>query len=165
MKKSSKISLAAALGLAVVLAVFLFLRQPGPPDAVQIQTQIAAAEAAASQRNAGGVLRILSSKYRDNHVNGDQLRLLLVRAFRDSGPIQVTASPARMRVEGETADSTSTLTVRSVESGQTVFNKALTLHWRREEGRRLLVFPARVWRVVGADYEGSITGGEDDGLL
>lgn len=165
MKKSSKIRLATALGLAVVLAVFLFLRQPGPPDAVQIQAQIAAAEAAASQRNASGVMRIVSGEYKDGHLNGDQLRLLLIRAFRDSGPIQVTVSPARIHVEGESADSTSTITVRSGDNSQAAFNKAVTLHWRREEGRRLLVFPAHVWRVVGADYEGSLTGGEDDGLL
>ncbi len=165
MKKSSKISLATALGLAVVLAVFLFLRQPGPPDAVQIQAQLTAAQDAAARRDAGGVLRIISGRYRDSHLNGDQLRLLLFRALRDSGPIDVTVSTPQIHVEGESADSTSTITVRSRDNSQTAFNKAVTLHWRREEGHRLLVFPTHVWRVVGADYEGSLTGGDDDSLL
>ena len=161
MKGSSKILLGVVLGLLVVLAAFLLLTRPGPTDQQQLLLQLETARAAAERHDASGIMRLVSADYKDSlGLNNDQLHAYPIQALRrDSGSYQVTLTPPQVTVSGDTAQTSSHLEVRS-KNGDTQFSGNVTLTWRREEGRRFLIFPTKVWRVVGADYGAGLPGSE-----
>jgi hypothetical protein len=152
MQRSSKRVLGIVALLVVVLAGFFLLRQPSVPDRDQITAQLDAARGAAEQHSVGGIMKIVSAEYKDSNFNNDQLHFFLARVMRQSGRVTVLLSPPNVMVNGDSATSTSQVTVRSRETDHVIFDQPVTLNWRREEGHRLLVLPAHVWRVVGAQY-------------
>ncbi len=162
MQSSSK----RALGLIVVLVLILVglaaLRQPPVPDQDQIAAQLESARAAAEAHDSGGIMRIISADFKGPGYisNVDSLHFALGRALNQSGRIRVTFSPPSVAVQGGTATSTCQWTIRD-RTGQTLVDQPVTLHWRREDGRRLLILPAKVWRVVGTDYQGPLP--DEDG--
>ena len=100
-------------------------------------------------------MQIISANYKDAQgLNNEQLALFLRRALRRSRDVQVSLSPPRTDVQGDTATSVSTVRVRQGDSLQPLYNAPVTFHWKREDGTRLLVIPTKVWRIVGADYSG-----------
>lgn len=161
MQSSSKRALGLVVVLVLVLVGYLALRQPPVPDQDQIAAQLEAARAAAEAHDSGGVMKIISADFKGPEYisNTDSLHFALGRALNQSGRIRVTFSPPSVVVQGDTATSACVWTVRD-KTGQTLFNQPITLHWRREDGHRLLVLPARVWRVIGTDYQGPLPGEE-----
>lgn len=164
MKPSSKALLGVAMLLSLALAAFLILHQNSPSDRDQILSQLEVARAAAQAHDANGILKIVSADYHDALLfdTNDRLALGLRQIVKgkNSGNVQVTLTPPDVKVEGETATSTSHLTVASPGGTSTFYDSDVTLHWKQEEGRRMLIFPAKVWRVTSADYNAGALGGE-----
>ena len=160
MQTSSKRVLGLVVVLALALIVSLALRQPAIPDQDQIAAQLESARAAAEAHNAGGIMQIISAGFKgpDPISNVDSLHFYLGQALHRGGRVQVTFSAPSVAIQGDTATSASQLTVRSVETNQVLFSQPVTLNWRREAGHRMLILPAHVWRVVGAQYQGSLPG-------
>ena len=161
MQPSSKRVLAVTVVLVLALIVSVLLRQPTVPDQDQIAAQLESARAAAEAHDTGGIMQIVSADYKDSTgLNVDGLHLLLTQAMRDDGQVQVTFSPPSIVVQGDTATSSCQMTVRDGENNSVVYDKPVTLTWQREDGRRLLVLPTKVWRVAGAQYQGAAPGEE-----
>ena len=152
MKSCSKVLLAFALVLGLVALGVILLRAPNVPDQVQITDQLEAARAAGEAHDVGGIMRIVSEKYHDSNVSGPaQLRFLLDKVQGDTA-IRVTQSIPVVSVQGDTATSTSHLRIVTAANERVLYEHDVTLHWAREDGNRLGVIPAKVWRVVNADY-------------
>ena len=156
MKPSSKRILGIVAALAVALAVLILLRLPGPSDQDQILAQLESARAAGERHNVGGIMKIISADYHGStsfDSNVDELHFFLAKMVGRGGEaVQVSLTAPSVRVHGDTADSTSQVTVRPSGGGPPLYNAPVTMHWKREDGTRWLVLPAKVWRVVGADY-------------
>ncbi len=157
MKQSSKALLWLALLLAVFVTGMVLFFQPMPPDEVQITQQLEAARAAGERHSIGGVMKIISEKYQDsNGFNPIALRTYLNK-YMGSQAVQVTQSIPTVSIQGDTATSTSHLRVVTTSDNRVVYDRDVTLHWKLEDGARFYVIPAKVWRVVSADY-GSVLG-------
>lgn len=165
MKPSSKRILAVAAILAVLLVAYVLIRLPGKSDQAQILAQLESARAAAEHHNANGIMKIISAHYQDARFNNDSLAFFLRRIANQGGSVTVTLATSSVQVHGDTADSVSQVTVRENDGGQVAYDNPVTLHWKREEGTRWLVFPAKVWRVVSADYQIPGLGDEGGGLF
>lgn len=155
MRKSSKWALAAAAILILALFAAILFKQTPISDQDQIAAQLALGAAAAQNHDAGGIMKLVSADFKGPYPisNTDSLDLALIRALRNSGRLRITMSTPSVAVAGGTAISTSQLVVQDKESSQTLFNEPLTLDWKREDGRRLLVLPTKMWRVVGTNYQ------------
>jgi len=154
MKQSSKTLLGLAVLLALALAVFLVWNQKPPPDRDQILSQLEVARAAAEAHSAGGILTIVSADYHDPLFNNDRLALFLRKTVnsKSNEAVRVTLTSPDVKVQGNTATTTGHLTVASPGGTPILYDSDVTLHWKQEEGHRLLIFPAKVWRVTSADY-------------
>ena len=151
MKSSSKVLLALALALGLIVAGIILLRAPNVPDQVQITDQLEAARAAGEAHDVSGIMRIVSEKYHDaNGANPVQLRFLLNKA-QGNEAVRITQSIPLVSVQGDAATSTSHVRVVTADN-RVLYDQNMTLHWAREDGSRLGVIPAKVWRVVNADY-------------
>ncbi len=166
MKSSSKRLLGVTALLAVVLGVYILLRLPGPSDRDQILAQMESARAAAQNHNVSGIMKVISAEYKGSSpfdANVDTLHFFLSKVVgQGNSSALVSLSPPSIQVHGDTADSVSQVTVQG-NGGS--YNSPITLHWRREDGTRWLVFPAKVWRVVGSEYQAPSGGDEGGGLL
>ena len=152
MKPSSKVLLWLALILVFIVVALVMLRQPPVSDQAQIAQQLETARAAGERHDVGGVMSIFSSHYHDANVPSPvQLRFLLNKV-QGSEPVKITQSLPVISVTGDTATSTSHLTVTSVSSGQVLYSHDITAQWQREDANRFLIIPTKVWRVVSADY-------------
>ena len=151
MKSSSKVLLGVALLLGLIVLGVVLLRAPDVPDQVQITDQLEAARAAGEAHDVGGVMRIVSDKFHSADIPSPvQLRFLLNRAEGNEA-IRVTQSIPLVSVQGDAATSTSHVRVVTADN-RVLYDQNMTLHWAREDGNRLGVIPAKVWRVVDADY-------------
>ena len=156
MKPSSKRILVVAAVLMAALAVLILLRLPQPSDQDQILAQLETARAAGEHHNVGGIMKIISGDYHGSTAfdsNVVALRFFLGKTLgRGDTPVQVSLSPPSVQIHGDTADTVGQVTVRPAEGGPPLYDAPVTMHWKREDGTRWLVFPAKVWRVVGAEY-------------
>jgi hypothetical protein len=158
MQPSSKRALGIVVALIAVLIGYFALRRPPMSDQDQIAAQIESARVAAVNHNANGIMKFISADFHgpDQVSNVDSLHLYLAEALHDSGPIQIIMTLPNVTVHGNAATSTNQITIRSLETRQTDFDQPVTLEWRREEGRRFLLLPIKVWRVVGVQYQGGL---------
>ncbi len=155
MQQSSKTVLGIAGVLAVALILFFVLRQPQPSDQEQITAQMDAARMAAMHHDTRGIMSVISADYKGQTPadgNVDELHLLLSRSLGRAGALDVALSAPSITVQGSTATSRTHLTVRTRADSNVHYDQDVTLHWRQEDGTRLLVFPAKVWRIVKADF-------------
>lgn len=151
MKTSSKLLLGLAALLALVAVGVVLLRAPDVPDQTQITRQMEAARAAGERHDVNGVMRVISADYHDALVPSPvQLRFLLNR-IKGGGPISVTQSAPTVDIKGDSATTVSHLRIVSGD-GRTLYDRDLSLQWKRENGHRLGILPAKVWRIVSADY-------------
>lgn len=155
MQQSSKAALAIAAALVLALVMFFALRQPAPSDQQQIVAQMDAARTAAVHHDTRGIMSVISADYKGQTPadgNVDELHLLLSRSLGKSGSLDVALAVPSVTVQGDTATSRTHLSVRTRADNLARYDQDVTLHWRREDGTRLLVFPAKVWRIVGANF-------------
>ena len=152
MKPSSKILLWLALILVLVVAAVILLRQPPVPDAAQIAKQLETARAAGERHDINGVMSIISPDYHDANVPSPiQLRFLLNKV-RGSEPVTITQSLPVISVSGDTATSTSHLSVVSQADNHVLYSHDVVAQWKREDANRYLIIPTKVWRITSADY-------------
>ena len=166
MKPSSKRILGLAAVLAVALVIVILLRQPGPSDQDQIRTQLETARAAAQRHDANGIMKIVSADYHGSTPfdgNNDGLALFLRRVVGGRSAATVSLSPPSVSVQADTAVTVGQVTARDDATGRVLYDQPVTLNWRREDGTRWLVFPAKVWRVTGGQYRAP--GGDEGGGL
>lgn len=155
MQQSSKRALAIAGIIVAALVLFFALHQPQPSDQEQIVAQMDAARSAATHHNASSIMKVISADYKGQTPadgNVDELHLLLSRSLSKAGALDVVLSPPVISVQASTATSRSHLTVRTRGDSITRYDQDVTFHWKQEDGTRLLVFPAQVWRIVKADF-------------
>jgi len=153
MQQRSKTLLGAAIVLGAALAVYLIATAPREPDGQQIKDGIETARAAIEHHSASSLLTVVSADYKDGAFsNVDQLHYFLVRIFRNSGPVSITTTATAIDVTGDSAKSVSHVTIKTADSGNTLYDGNISLTWHREEARRYLVFPTTVWHVTSADY-------------
>ena len=159
MKQSSKNILIVVALLTFMLIGYFVLHQPQPPDQAQIVSQIEALRLAGQARSVGGIMSLVSADYQDgNGFNPVSLRFFLNREARGEGPVQVATSIPTVTIHGDTAVSVTHVTVATQPDNQTVFDRDVTLYWKREEGKKYFVVPTPVWRIVKADGYGSFGG-------
>lgn len=155
MQQSSKTMLGVAGVIVIALILFFVLHQPQPSDQEQIVAQMEAARNAAAHHDTRGVMQEFSADYKGQtelDSNIDQLHLLLARSLGRGGSLDVQLSAPAVAVQGSAATSRSHLQVRTREDGAVRYDQDVTLHWKQENGMRLLVFPTKVWRIVGAEF-------------
>ncbi len=155
MQRSSQGALAIAGIIIVALILFFMLHQPQPSDQEQIVAQMDAARNAADHHDTSAIMKVISADYKGQTAldgNVDGLHLLLSRSLGKAGALDVILTPPLVSVHSDTATSQSHLTVRTREDSVIRYDQDVTLHWKHEDGTRLLVFPTKVWRIVGADF-------------
>ena len=153
MKKSSKIALLSALVAGIFLTGYLILSQDQPSDQAQIIASLESARAAASARSVSGVMQFVSDKYVDSQgFKKGKLRFLLSQGLKGDDPITVEFTSPNITVNGDTATSKIHEKVRVDANSGNLSDEDITLQWRREDGRKWLVVPTKIWRIVGADY-------------
>jgi hypothetical protein len=156
MKTSSKSALGIAALLVLALIVVILLHLPGPSDTDQILAQLESARVAAQRHDVSGIMKIVSANYHGNtdlDANGDQLHFLLIHFVgQTDDPVQVTLSPPGVQIHGSTAETLGQILVRSSQDSSVLYSGPLDLTWKQENGTKWLVFPAKVWRVTGAQF-------------
>ncbi len=142
----------AIIILLLLAAAASFVFRPPLSDTEQIVRLLKDTQAAANSENAGRVLSSLSEQYSGTGGTKKQVRLLLIQATRE-GDISLTLNTPTVTVTGETArvELFAQAALRQGPGSETRISSDVTLALRKEDGKRLLVIPARVWRIVSAD--------------
>ncbi|BDI32149.1 hypothetical protein CCAX7_42000 [Capsulimonas corticalis] len=154
MQQRSKILLAAAGVLTAVLGVYLIASRPAPSDNEMIDAQTQTLIEGAERHSVSQVMSVVSAEYHDATVsNTDQLNFFLRRVVGQAGPVDVQFFSPIVTIEGDTATSKGHLHAVSAPGGAVLTDQDVTLHWKRETGHRLLVFPTPVWRLTSAEYQ------------
>lgn len=121
-------------------------------DAAQIRSLIADTASAVEKRDLGGVMRCVSEDYRDNDGNShDRLRMLVAQALRAETDYTASAQVQRIAMNDDRAVVELHAVVKSGQGTRTIYERDLTLAWRKESGRHLLIIPVSVWRVVKSE--------------
>ncbi len=146
-------SIILAAVIAAALAAGWFATRPRGTDEEQIRELLERARMAAARKDIGLALSVLSEDYRGEGGSRNELRLLLLQAFRDIHEIRADVDVTSLRVTGDTAAADVIARVRLRTQGGTAtdFETAATLRFQREEHRRLLIYPVREWRLLEAD--------------
>lgn len=142
----------AIIILLLLAAAGWFVFRPPLSETEQIVRLLKDTQAAANSGNIGRVLSSLSEQYSGTGGTKRQVRLLLIEAARE-GDISLTLDTPTITVTGQTArvDLFAQAALRQRPGSETRINSDVTLALRKEDGKRLLVLPARVWRIVSAD--------------
>ena len=161
MKVTLKILLnvALVLGLIVLGVVILQAVRPAPrvPDSVQIASQLEEARTAVESRDILAVTQIVSHKYhepkasRRTQVRAHAPLSSLLYKLQGSDGVRVTQTAPIITVQGDVATSTSHVRITMPPADRVIYDGDVTIHWAREDGTRLWVVPAKVWRAVSAD--------------
>ena len=137
-------------GLTWVLYGVLTVDRRG--DEAQIRSLIEETVSAIQERNLSGVMRCVSGDYKDNDGNSyDRLRMLVAQALRAETEYKASAEIQRIAIGKDRAAVELIANVTSGEGIRVNYKRDLTLLWRKEPARHLLIIPVSVWRVVKAD--------------
>ncbi len=142
----------AIIILLLLAAATWFLFPPPLSEAEQIVRLLKDTQAAANSGNTRRVLYSQSEQYSGAGGTKRQVRLLLIQAARE-GDISLTLNTPTVTVTGDSAtvELFAQAALRQGPGSETRINSDVTLALRKEDGKRLLVLPARVWRIVSAD--------------
>lgn len=169
MKRQSWIILVVCLLIAAGLGAFYLVTRGGAgpltqEDAIAITQKM---EHSFRSKNANGILAFISPapETKIANINQDQLRVLLVRYFRNSD--HVSADLQNYTFSGGDTDATLQfdLTVHndSSDSRKEDYTGHITLHLRKIEVPKLLgLYQAKEWRITGAETTGADLAGFGD---
>ncbi len=161
MQRKSWFLLAFCAVLAAFLGMSYLLSQPSPQtltqqDAMQMLKKM---QDAVAQKNVNAIMATIAPQpdTRIAHLNQDQLRLLLARAFHNTGTLR--ANYQNVTFTGGTNDATLEfdLTVSQEAPGLSSedYKGHITLRLKRIDVPRFWgLFQAKEWRIVGADSSG-----------
>ena len=117
-------------------------------DEVVIRELITNAAVALEESDVGGALRCVSKDYKDEAgVNYNQLKSLVLQAIWSEINYTVDAPIASLRVDGDQATAEVDARVTRTDKSEVIYNRRLTVHFEKENGRHMWVAPVRVWRV------------------
>ncbi len=135
-------------GLALVYIVYAIATVDRTDDRQQIKALIRDAVNAVQKRNIGGAMSCVSKAYKDeNDLNYYRLRLLAAKALRTDLEYEVKVDLRSLHIEGEDA----TVKLHAVvedSDGTELYNRHITLIFRKEPARHMLFWPVKVWRVT-----------------
>ena len=121
-------------------------------DEARIRSLIEDTVTAIQKRDLGGVMRCVSGDYRDDDGNSyDKLRMLVAQALRAETEYKASAEIRRIAIGKDRAVVELQAAVTSGEGIRMDYKRDLTLLWRKESARHLLIIPVSVWRVVKAE--------------
>jgi hypothetical protein len=147
-----KIILLAVLVMALGYVVFAWATVDRRSDAMRISSMIQAAARAVPRRDLNTIISCLSSHYTDDQgLNYDTLRMFLARALWDKDQrYKCQVRIQKLTITGDNAEAEIHATVTSINSGDKVYDRTLTLVFMLEKGRHAVIWPIRIWRVTGS---------------
>jgi hypothetical protein len=156
MKTTSKIALIAATLLLALGGVFaLGTRQPDTPPEELIRQSLQDAENAARNRNASGVIEVISDDFQAGMWNRDRLRLVVIRSIRSSRGVDYDVRVNAPRIlPSPKGDPDQRVVISKMAafysgSGDDIWGSGpLTMVMRKESRRKWLLFSEPRWRVV-----------------
>ena len=161
MKRSSW----TVMGICVLLSILLVVGYQASRSAPETITQTDAEamlqkmQAAVHRKDVKTIMDAISLEpgTRVANLNADQLRLMLARAFRNSG--ELTADVSNIKFTGGTGQATLEFDLavnqRNGEMTAADYRGRITLRLKRVEVPRLLgIVHAQEWRIVGAETTG-----------
>ncbi len=139
----------------LIYAVYAIATVDRRSDEAQILSLVEDSAAAVQEHNLGGAVAGVSKNYEDDAgLNYDRLRLLAAQALRENLKYSVDARPGKLKIEGNKA----VLNVKAKltqHGGGILYDRNITLHLEKENGRHALLIPVKVWRVVKTENLGA----------
>jgi hypothetical protein len=158
----SRLFLVVGILLALLLGggawIWAQSQQPVGTEEEQILGQMLRAQQAAQAADIAALIRVVSSDYRDDlGLTRPTLRYEAGRQMREAQRIDVTIPSNGTRIQlspdRREAISNGPVELRITDRQGEVRTVSLTptLHWRKEQFRRYLIFPAEEWRIAKAE--------------
>lgn len=145
----------AWIAIVVAAAVLTFFGFRGPSDRELIDQAITESAKAGREGRAGGVLEYLSKSLKVNQVEYSGTRFDISRFVRDSHPdVQLKNQTVEVDESGGKATVTASATVSVTLLGLSEMSRDIDkveIRLEREDTRKWLIFPARIWRIVSVD--------------
>lgn len=142
--------LALTLVAGGLFGFFKFWLQ-APSDEEQIRALLAKGEAAIERRDLGVAMTCVSRNYSDPAgLTYKTLRLYAMQALYEVDRYDLAVTISDIEVDGDTAKIRTLLSLTAfVEShSYEAFAGPLTMGLKKEDAKRLLVIPARVWKIT-----------------
>jgi len=144
-----------SVSLAIALAgyvIFAWLTVDRRGDDARIRSLFADTVVAVNKRDLGGAMRWVSEEYKDeNGLNHDRLRMLVAQGLRVEKDFTASGELLSLNVQGDEAKATVHALVKD-ESGETLYDRNLSVSLRKESGRHAWFVSTTVWRVVSVRY-------------
>ena len=161
MQRRSWILLGICAALLTCLGVAYYLSNTPPPTLTQAQAErmVETMTAAVRRKDVNTLMNYVSPEP-ETRLAGlklDQLRMMLSRAFRNTGKLEPQASNLSFTTTGDKATLDFDLQVTSRESDMlsTPYSGHITLRLSRVSVPRLLgLFHMQEWRIAGAEHTG-----------
>jgi len=155
MKRSSWAIVGIICALAAALVYFHASGRPKPSDEEHIQMLLAKGQSAIERKDLKGVMSCISKDYSDSAgFTFDILRAQALEAIGTEGQYDVLLEHTSVEAHRNTAIANTQVTVYLAldhNGMHQLFNGPITLRLRKEESKRFLVIPTRIWKVMRID--------------
>lgn len=142
------------IGVAVIGFVGYGLFAPQPSDEEQIKSALAESLKAGKEGRPGSVLELLSDNFKVNNAQSPGTGAI-AKAIRDYRPtIEIANQTPSVVSDQATIKSPATVSVSIPPMSLSI--REMTLGFRKEEGRRLLIFPAKSWKLESVTVPDSV---------
>ncbi|MBV6457774.1 MAG: hypothetical protein HONBIEJF_00894 [Fimbriimonadaceae bacterium] len=139
----------------VVAAVITFFGFRGPSDRELIDQAITESTRAGREGRPGGVLEYLSKSLKVNQIEYSGSRFDISRFVRESRPdVQLDNRVVEVDEAAGTAIVTASAKVSASIFGMGEISREIDkvrVHLERQDSRKWLLFPAKIWRIVSVD--------------
>lgn len=143
------VALAAAAGV-------WYTAQPRGSDLEQITLVLSEAQEAIESKSLTRALGYLSEDYEGAGGNKQQVGALMLNAFRNSDEVRVVLDTPQIRVQGSDADvqtrASLSATSAAGDSGRISYDTEAHFRLQKEDAKKYLVVPVRVWRIASAHF-------------
>jgi len=150
MRKSSWAALGLIFVLVGVVAYLKFWLQ-APSDEEQIRALLARGEAAIERRDLRDAFACVSRDYSDPAgFTYATLRLQAMRMFYEADGYDVAVEILGIQVDGDTAEVNADVSVTALieDESHAAFAGPLTIELKKEDAKRCLIIPTRVWKIT-----------------
>jgi hypothetical protein len=154
MKRTSWISLIAVC-LAAAAILLLHLNAGSFSDENKIHQLLKNAETAAEGRNLGLAFSLISPDYHDSAgLRADGIKMQIVRALRSTEHYDILIDKAALKINGDTAHVDTRVTISRISrtaSLEEYFSGGVGLNLKKENARKWLVIPVKVWKITSIE--------------